>query len=77
MLFFSCIMPESRLGKPALKSVDGRYTRFSIGKETHVRGRTYLCVSVIYRLCLAYIVCIQAAFKIKGLLAWVRKDKQI
>ena len=32
-----------------------------------------------YGLCLAFIVCIQAAFKlqVKGLLTWVRKDKQI
>jgi len=30
-------------------------------------------------LCLAFIVCIQVAFKlqVKGLLTWVRKDKQI
>jgi len=46
-LFFGCRTSESRLGKPALKCVDVHYTQFSIGKETHLRGSAYLCVSAI------------------------------
>ena len=70
---------KSRLGKLASKSADSRYTQFLIGKEARLRRRTYLCMSVIYRLCLAFTVCIQSAFKlqVKGLFTWVRKDKQI
>ena len=69
---------KSRLGKLALKSEDGRCAQFSIGKETCLWRSAYLCMSVIQAL-LAFIVCNQAAFKlqVKGLLTWVRKDKQI
>ena len=60
---------ESRLGKLALKSEDGHYARFSIGKETLLRRRAYLCI--------AFNVCIKAAFKlqVKCLLTWMRNDK--
>jgi len=43
-LFFGCRMPERLTGKAGL---DGCYARFSIGKETHLRSRAYLCVNVI------------------------------
>ena len=67
-----------RLGKLASKSVDSRYVRFSIGKEACLERRAYLCVSVIYALFSLYCLCtgcFQASSK--GLLTWVRKDKQI
>ena len=38
---------KSWLGKLASKSVDGCYAWLSIGKETHLRDRAYLCVSLI------------------------------
>ena len=69
---------KSLLGKLASKSVDGRYTLFSIGKETHLRGRAYLCVIVkqaLFSLYYLYTGCFQASSK--GLLMWVRKDKQM
>ena len=74
MLFFSCTMSEKSTKKAGFE-VCGWLLR-SIGKETHLQRRAYLCMSAIW---LAFIVCIQAAFKlqVKGLLTWVWKEKQI
>ena len=43
MVFFLHL--KSWLGKLVSKSVDGRYARFSTGKETHLQTKAYLYVS--------------------------------
>jgi len=78
MVIFICKMPESRLGKLASKSVDSWYTGFLIQeKKIHLWGKAYLCNVLIYRLCLVFISCVQAAFTTLWFAWAVRKDKQV
>ena len=47
-LFFCCKMPEKSTRIAGLKVCGWSYAQFSIGKETRLQGRAYLCMSVIY-----------------------------
>ena len=76
MQFFGCRTPEESTRKAGFE-VCGQSLRPVFDWERNTPSRQSLPVHD--RLCLAFIVCIQAAFKlqVKGLLTWVRKDKQI
>jgi len=78
-LLFGCRTPEESTRKASFEVYGWSLCPvFWLGKK-HIFKAELTCAWVEYRLCLAFIVCIQAAFKlqIKGLLTWVRKDKQI
>jgi len=79
-LFFGCKTPEESTRKAGFE-VCGQSLRLVFDWERITPSRHSLPVHEcnIRRLCLAFIICIQAAFKlqVKGLLMWVRKKKQI
>ena len=65
MLFFSCRMPEKSLRKAGFE-VRGWSLRpvFDWERSTPLKECLPVCECNIHRLCLAFIVCIQAAFKL-------------
>jgi len=79
-LFFGCGTPEESTRKGGFE-VCGQSLRpvFDWKRDTPSRRSLPVHECNNYRLCFAFIVCIQVSFKlqVKGLLTWVRKDKQI
>ena len=76
MLFFGCRTPEESIRKTGLEVCGWSLCPvFDWERNTPLRQS----LPEHNRLCLAFTVCIQAAFKlqVKGMLTWVRKDKQI
>ena len=69
-LFFGCKTPEKSTRKTGFEVC--RWSTFRLGKKHALEGE-------LTKLSLAFIDCIQAAFKlqVKSLLTWVQKDKQI
>ena len=77
--FFGCRRPEKLTRKTGFE-VCGRLLHQVFDWERNKPSRQSLPVRECnFGFVLAFIVCIQAAFKlqVKGLLTWVRKDKQI